>query len=456
MLDPRALQRSQPAQGSKVHKALLKQSLRLSAEDPQGTWMSGQHMALGFHGDGVPVQGTMRQESLDFLTINMPSNNHHKDFRVPFTVIQGAWHFNYETKKAILEVLLWSLDCLKKGKYPTCRHDGTSWGAQDKKRSGLQGSLPAKGILCEVRGDWDWLNSWLNFPTWNTGSGMCWLCEAKHINYKNWGPNDRKAGLDKAKFVERVQNMGKQLCPFWEWPELIPSELCLPDWLHAVDQGIGADIASQILVELAEQHPARAFKDRVACLWEEIKQLYKEFDVEYRLASLTPGVLNKDQKKTNKTATLKGLAAQIRHLVPLLPILTAKYFSGGNEHQQAVNKLARFLADAYQCMESNDIARLPRLGHKVASQYMALENEALRNDPNTTTWHIMPKLHMFQHIADAPCSPKEYWCYRDETVGGQLADLFTRRSGKNNPATNASNCLLRWQQENHFPAIPLD
>ena len=183
---------------------------------------------------------------------------------------------------------------------------------------------------------------------------MCWLCEAKHISYKRWGPNDRKAGLDEAKFVERVQNMRKELCPFWEWPELIPSYLCLPDWLHAVDQGIGADIAGQILVELADQLPARAFKGRVALLWEEIKGLYKELDVEYRLANLTPGVLNKE-KKTNKTATLKGLAAQIRHFIPLLPILTAKYFSDGNDHQQAVNKLARFMADAYQCMETNDM-----------------------------------------------------------------------------------------------------
>ena len=307
MVDTRALERSQPAQGSKVHRALLKQTLRLSAEDPLGSWMSDLHMPLGFHGDGVPVQGTMRQESLDFLTINMPTNKHHKDFRVPFTVIQAAFHFNYETKRAILDVLLWSLGCSKKGKYPTCRHDGSPWGPQDKKRSCLQGRLPAKGMLCEIRGDRDWLNSWLNFPTWNTGSGMCWLCEAKHINYKSWGPNDRKAGLDKAKFVERVQNLGKELCPLWEWPELIPSELCLPDWLHAVDQGIGADIAGQIHVELADQQPARAFKGRVALLWEEIKGLYKEFDVEYRLASLTPGVLNKDQKN-NKNCNSQGVS----------------------------------------------------------------------------------------------------------------------------------------------------
>ena len=298
MLDPRALAMCQPAKGTKIHTALLKQTLRLSAANPLASWLSSPTLPLGIHGDGVPVQGTLRQESLDFLTVNMPSNKHHKDLRVPFTVIQAVNHFGYETKKAILDVLLWSLDCLKQGKYPSCRHDGAAWGPQDKRRSGLSGNLPAKGILCEVRGDWDWLNSWLNFPAWNTGSGMCWLCAAKYSNYKTWGPNERRAGLDKAKFVERVLHMGKQLCPLWEWPELIPAELCLPDWLHAVDHGVGADIAGQILVELADELPARAFKERVALLWAEIRQLYKEHDVEYKLANLTPAVLNKESQKT--------------------------------------------------------------------------------------------------------------------------------------------------------------
>ena len=94
--------------------------------------------------------------------------------------------------------------------------------------------------------------------------------------------------------------MGKQLCPLWEWLELIPSELCLSDWLHAVDHGIGADIAGQILVELADVLPARAIKDRVAVLWAEIRELYKEYDVDYKLANLTPPFLNKDSKKTAK------------------------------------------------------------------------------------------------------------------------------------------------------------
>ena len=52
----------------------------------------------------------------------------------------------------------------------------------EKERAKKAGkALPAKGILVEMRGDWDWLNSWYNIPTYNTKSGMCWLCPAKRI-----------------------------------------------------------------------------------------------------------------------------------------------------------------------------------------------------------------------------------------------------------------------------------
>lgn len=455
MQDDRAVLRAQPAKGSKVHNVMVKQRLRLSASHPMEGWMTEPCLPLGFHGDGVPVQGTMRQESLDFLTLNMPCSKDNKDLRVPFTVLQTAFHFEYETKAAILNILLWSLDCLKQGRYPTCRHDGSPWGPKDKARSGLQGRLPAKGILCEIRGDWDWLNSWLNFPTWNTGSGMCWMCHAKHSDFKDFGPNDRRAGLDKAIFVQRIEALGKELCPFWSWPEFFPAEMCLPDWLHAVDQGIGADIAGQILLELAKAKPERTLKLQVATLWEEIRHLYKEYDVPYTLATLSPGALNVG-KKTAKVPTLKGLAAQVRHLIPLLPILTSKYFDGSGDHKSAVHKLAKFLAQTYACMEANQTEALPKYAQKVGSQYMALEREAQRADPGTKHWHIMPKLHMFQHICEAGYPPKDYWCYRDETVGGSLADLFVRRGGKNSPATNAENCLLRFQQETLFPHIPLD
>ena len=42
---------------------------------------------LDLHGDGVPVQGRMNQDSLDFLTVNVPSSSHFQ-LRVLFTCIE--------------------------------------------------------------------------------------------------------------------------------------------------------------------------------------------------------------------------------------------------------------------------------------------------------------------------------------------------------------------------------
>ena len=451
LADPRAISEAQPAKGSKVWTALSQICSQLFGSNE---WPAEGLVPIGFHGDGVPIQGTLRQESLDFLTINLPGSKLHRDLRVPFTVLQTKFHFEYETKKAIFNILLWSLDHLKRGTYPKARHDGSPWLKSDLVRSKLKGMLPAKGILAEIRGDWDWLNSWFSFPTFNTKSGMCWLCTATWPESKAWSAADRSSGLSKAMFVKRVQDMGKPLCPLWGWPEMAPNVLCLPDWLHAVDQGIAADIAAQLLIEVSAFYPGRSFRARVAELWQEIQILYKEHGVENQLRALTPEILNKGKNKpAGTTPTLKGHAAVIRHLVPLLPILTAKHLSGGSQYQVACDKLARFLAQAYCHMESNDLGPLPKLGAKVAGQYMALEAHAIRNESND--FHIMPKLHLFQHICECGFAPKDFWCYQDETTGGFLAQLFTRRGGKDNPGKNCENLFLRWQKAMAFPSFTL-
>ena len=449
MADRKAILESQPAKETKIWRAMSHICLSLFGTE---CWPEEGLFPIGFHGDGVPIQGTMREESLDFLTIGLPGSKLYQDLKVPFTVLQSKFHFEYSTKKAILDILLWSLDHLKKGTFPEARHDGSPWLISDKHRKKLVGQLLAKGILAEIRGDWDWLNSWFNFPTYNTKSGMCWLCKATWPESKAWTVAERSNGLSKAHFVQRVLDMGKPLCPLWGWPEMEPSVLCLPDWLHAVDQGIGADIAGQLLVDLSACFAGRSFKARVSGLWQEIQELYKEHSVEYKLRTLTPTVLNQGKGKTEAHPTLKGPAAVVRHLIPLLPILTAKYFSGGSDQQVASDKLARFLAKVYTCMESNDVKALPKAGAKVAGQYMALEAHAMRNGSHA--FHIMPKLHMFQHICESGLPPKDFWCYHDESTGGLLAQLFTRRGGKDSPGKNCENMLKRWKQITAFPAQP--
>ena len=248
-----------------------------------------------------------------------------------------------------------------------------------------------------------------------------------------------------------VELRGKSVCPLWDWPEMAPDALILPDWLHAVDMGIGAVLRGNLLVELAGKYEGRSFKDRVSELWLDIQELYREHDVGDRLAKLTPDSLNR-RKKNNGPPTLKCPAATPRHLVPLLPILTGRHFSEGTPHEKACHSLAKFLAKTYFKVETNEVSGLQQASAKVAGQYMALEREALRAE-DSSSWYIMPRLHQFQHICESGYSPKDFWRYADETMGGHLSQLFHRRGGKNNPGNNAAQAEKKWKLITPFPAF---
>ena len=75
-----------------------------------------------------------------------------------------------------------------------------------------------------------------------------------------------------------------------------PQTLILPDWLHTVDQGIASDLCGQLLFELANKQEGASLGKRVANLWQELQALHKQYDVEYRLATLTPEVLSQGKK----------------------------------------------------------------------------------------------------------------------------------------------------------------
>lgn len=119
-----------PEAGSARHKQL---ATAASAWE-SFTW---EMTPLGLHGDGVPVQGRMNQDSLDFVTLNLPCSSH-SQLRVPFTCVEKRFNAGNPTIKAIFEILKWSLHCLAVGKNPTHRHDETEWLKLEKARKKTQ------------------------------------------------------------------------------------------------------------------------------------------------------------------------------------------------------------------------------------------------------------------------------------------------------------------------------
>ena len=183
------------------------------------------------------------------------------------------------------------------------------------------------------------------------------------------------------------------------------------------------------LLEMGQNCPARSLKERVASLWQDLQKVYKDNKTEYRIDTLTPQKLNKG----GNVPTLKALAAQVRLLMPLLPILAEKHFDFRIPHQLACQKLARFIGKAYTYMESNQLQKLPGACQKVAEQYKQLQAEAEKGD-HFNSWHIMPKMHLFQHLCEMGSSCKDFWTYKDETAGGTFAKFFVRRGGKDTTA----------------------
>ena len=355
---------------------------------------------LGMHGDGVPVQGRMNQDTLDFISLNLVASEHRK-IRVVFTCIEKRFNSGKDTIEAIFQILRWSLDCLGRAQYPTSRHDGSRFETHgDKERAQLAGHMqPAKACLIQIRADWDWYQHWMGAPPWNQHIGMCWLCRTTPGEWRGQSAEDRKEkSLSKAAWKESVRTREKLWCPLFELPG-VDNQMMQPDWLHVMDEGFAAVTAGQILYELAESYEGRSFETRVKKLWQEIQSLYKAAGTPAaeRLPKLTP----KDIKKPKKPPELDCKASHCRYFCPFLPQLTAcRGFDQGSIHQQAVHNCSKYLARVYKHLDDHDLKKLAAAGYKLLRQYFALEEAAKHADAESIFWHAKPKMHFFGHICD--------------------------------------------------------
>ena len=193
--------------GTKLHSTFLLQCRRLA---------SRRHSATRLAWRCTPSFGYNQEAIFGIILAGCQSWPE----KMPFTVLQGKYNLGQKTRDEIWKIFLWSSNILKTGNFPSCRHDGSHWLKSDKKRKSLKGkSVPVRGILCEIRGDWDWYNAWLQLPTWNTKWGMRWLCKANHENFKTFDTNARSIPWPKAEFTANVTGMGKTLSVFWHWEE---------------------------------------------------------------------------------------------------------------------------------------------------------------------------------------------------------------------------------------------
>jgi hypothetical protein len=255
--------------------------------------------------------------------------------------------------------------------------------------------------------------------------------------------------LDKAAYLELLRERGKEMNPLFQLPN-VSNDTMMPDWMHCVDEGVGAMAAGQVLKELLPFYPGSNQDERCANLWQHIQELYQEkgWPASRRLKKLTL----KDIVKPKKPPELDCKAHEVRHFCPLLECLCkAKCLHEGTPHHKAVYKVAKYCSHMYNSLENDNLQELVKAGRKFISQYMALEEAVCNWDENETKlWHSKPKFHLFAHILDLASDgnhPKDSWNYRDETMVGTVQSLSFRRGGKFQPGKATEKILLRWMAD---------
>jgi hypothetical protein len=252
-------------------------------------------LALGFWCDGVPFNWD-RTQSVEVLSFNLPGlKGEWENLRIPITCVPKDWVATDETFHDLLEIVLWSLQCLASGEMPSSRHDRSQWTRSDKWRAKHQGeTIGVKAFLVEVRGDWLMMKEVFHLPGWRDNTGCCWLCKATPGDRGSMGLDAewRRDRLSHWELLERIMRLGRRLSPLMEAPG-VKSHIFKIDWLHAVDQGAGADFLGNLFFLLWKRMEGRHKKTRLQALLFWLNTWYQQNNVTCRLNTLTEGMIKK-------------------------------------------------------------------------------------------------------------------------------------------------------------------
>jgi hypothetical protein len=237
-----------------------------------------------------------------------------------------------------------------------------------------------------------------------------------------------------------------ETCPLWSVPG-VSSHIVIVDWLHCVDIGVAADVLGNVMLELVDQYPGSDRHVRMRNLWKDISDEYARQAVP--CDNRFPGLRLKSFCLTMKSPQLKGKAAHVRYIVPVLDCIVQDKIPQDNLHNRTVVKCVHNLAECYSCLQDFNADKLEISARRLGSLYCALEQEQLAAGIQKR-WKVKPKLHLFLELSMYLClqrqrgNPRHFWTYADETHGGLMKTIAASRGGKNSSLASAYRLLSMW------------
>jgi hypothetical protein len=406
-------------------------------------------IGVGLWCDGVPCNWD-RSKSVEVLTMFLPGlEGQHAAMRFPITALPKNFVHKDCTYEDIFKIIVWSMEALGAGTWPSVRHDQQTWSLSDKAREKKAGqALGISGVLCEVRGDWSMYSSIFKLGGWSKKKHCCWKCDCNRddmFDFTQSAPwrSKRMSHMDMLIRwkLEGVEPSSIFSCPFFH------TGLFKIDWLHTMDLGCAADWIGNLFNYILHKLPGTTRKAQCSQLFLQIQAYYKAHpEVPGRYDNLTTSMI----KNGKKGCKLRGKAAEVRGLVGFSTELAVTCLSRENALEATILQGTLLLGSCYDCLSHTT----QRQSLVAACRKFCLLWKALEERSPGKLWKVKPKAHLLCELAEYTSDrPSDTWCYREEEFGGSLAQLSRIKGGKITPGIVARNVLVKFICQHHLPTV---
>jgi len=251
-------------------------------------------------------------------------------------------------------------------------------------------------------------------------------------------------------FLKRQMETGRRISPIFSVYG-VEAYLFRVDWLHAVDQGVGADLAGNVFEELLPKLPGASKLEKCHALNEELQTWYDSMGTPDRLKCLQLKCFKRPKK--TQPAKLKGSAAEIRQVMPFVKQMAKKLADPTQPREATMVQCCTHLCHCYQSLSKSSSPVRDEAFYS-SSQAFAAHYHALGETGDGVAWRSKPKMHLFLELCSTPgVIPNAFWCYRDEDFGGPIARQCKMRGCWKNLTAYSQHAFDMFFMKNEVPRI---
>lgn len=356
-----------------------------------------------------------------------------------------------ETWAEVFQALAWSFQSLWEGYHPQIDWKGRALKGLMAQQAGKP--LTKEGwrfYIWNYLGDLEYYANTLKLSHWQRHQ-FCWLCNC-HKNEKRlspWDFRDEPAWkLHDARGLKESPPSSHTLLT--QIPGCSMAYRVSIDILHTLDLGVSSRVCGSVLHSWCYKEACNKAQaaNNMREVWNSIHEKYKSMKVQERFTNLNLAQFTNAEAPWGQAPLLKGRAAEVRHLVPVLAsVAWEKASASGGLKESHMAECLHSLACFYDTVSTADFFMTKNEAQAAFSQI----KKCLRhytwlkaNAGNDILFQLAPKFHWAYHLGYM-CqwqNPKTYWTYRQESWVGSMSTL-AHSCAHGTKATNLSNSFCQ-------------